>query len=277
MPTAILNGAKIFYEVHGRGFPLVLTHGLGGDHLIWMEQARFFKDRYQVVLWDCRGHGRSEVTEEGYSLAQFVEDLHALLSHLGLERAHIGGLSMGGWISWSFALAHPEAAASLVLSDSAGLQEGLSEEERAAKRKMFEASAAVAAKKGRGPLVEVTLSLMFAPGFLEGRPDLAALVRKQIEDDPGLGYARTIQGMFIEFWETPVEEAKAKLSRLRTPTLVIAGELDQLTPPATQKALAEAIPGARLELIPGAGHVPNLEQPELWNRLALEFLSGLDR
>lgn len=277
MPTADLNGAKIFYQVHGQGFPLVFSHGLGGDHLMWMEQARAFKDRYQVVLWDCRGHGRSEVTEGGYAIDQFVEDLYSLLGHLGIERAHIAGLSMGGWISWSFALAHPEAAASLILSDSAGLQEGLPEKERIEKRKMFETSAAVALKKGRGPLIDVTLSLMFSPGFLKSRPDLIALVRKQIESDPGLGYARTIKNMFIEYWETPVEEVKKKLARIQVPALIIAGELDQLTPVPTQQALARAIPGARLELIPGAGHVPNLEEPGLWNRLALEFLSRVDQ
>ena len=87
---------------------------------MWTGQVPAFKEKYRLVVWDVRGHGRSEVTEDGYQIEQFVDDQYQLMRHLGIERAHIGGLSMGGWIAWSFALAHPEATASLILSDSAG-------------------------------------------------------------------------------------------------------------------------------------------------------------
>jgi 3-oxoadipate enol-lactonase len=275
MPEAILNGARIYYQEHGRGFPLVLAHGLGGDHAMWLAQVPLFKTKYRVVLWDCRGHGRSEVTEEGYSIGRFVDDQWALLQYLGIQRAHIGGLSMGGWIAWSFAIAHPEAAASLVLSDSAGIQTGMSEAQREQTKKLFEASAAIAEKKGRQPLLENTLALMFSAKFLQEKPEIVALVRKQILADPGLGYARTIRGLFANWDQSAAEGVLAGLARISVPALILAGDLDVLTPLPTQQALQRAIPNSRLEVIPGAGHVPCIEQPELWNRLVLDFLAGV--
>jgi len=275
MPQTILNGARIYYQEHGRGFPLVLAHGLGGDHGMWLFQAPVFKTKYRVVLWDCRGHGRSEVAADGYSIEQYVEDQYALLEHLEIKRAHIGGLSMGGWIAWSFALAHPEATASLTLSDSAGILTGMSEAERQQSQKLFEVSAAIAEKQGRKVLAENTLALMFSAKFLETKPEIAALVRNQILADPGLGYARAIRGLFANWDKSSAEEVLPRLARISVPTLILVGELDQLTPLPTQQALQRAIPNSRLEVIPGAGHVPCIEQPELWNRLVLEFLAGV--
>ena len=275
MPEAKINGARIYYQEHGRGFPLILAHGLGGDHAMWLAQVPVFKTKYRVVLWDCRGHGRSEVTAEGYSIEQFVEDQYALLGQLGIQRAHIGGLSMGGWIAWSFALAHPEATASLVLSDSAGIQTGMSEAAQEQTKKLFEASAAISEKKGRGPILENTLALMFSAKFLQEKPELVALVRKQILADPGLGYARAIRGLFANWDQSAAEGVQDRLARISVPALILAGDLDVLTPLPTQQALQRAIPHSRLEVIPGSGHVPCIEQPELWNRLVLEFLAGV--
>jgi len=275
MPFETLNGAKIYYQDQGKGFPIVLAHGLGGDHTMWVNQVAAFKDKYRVVVWDVRGHGRSEVTETGYSIEQFAEDQYALMRHLGIQRAHIGGLSMGGWIAWTFALAHPECTVSLILSDSAGYLTTVSKEKSEENRKMFEASAAIAEKKGRKPLVDVTLSLMFSQAFIKNHPDIVNVVRKRIEEDPGLGYANAIRYVFLPRWDTPEEEIKKKLAKISVPTLVLVGDLDALTPLPTQKSLAQAIPGARLEIIPNSGHVPIIEQPEIWNRLVGDFIKNI--
>lgn len=277
MPEVTLNGARIYYEDHGGGFPLVLSHGLGGDSSMWMSQVPVFKDRYRLVIWDCRGHGQSEITQDGYSIGQFVEDKYALMKHLGIEKAHIGGLSMGGWISWLFALTHPEAVASLVLSDSAGILQGISEEDLANKRLLFEAGAAIAEKEGRAPLVDETVRLMFAEEFVNGGSEMLELVKKRISEDRGIGYARTIKRIFPNYWETPKGDVLERLGSISAPALVIVGELDLLTPVATQQALHQAIPGSRLEIIPGSGHVPPIEKPEKWNKLVLEFLNGKEK
>lgn len=274
MPEATLNGAKFYYQDHGSGFPVVFTHGLGGDHSMWMMQIPAFKNKYRVVVWDCRGHGRSEVSETGYSIDGFVEDLYALIRHLGIDKAHFVGLSMGGWITWSFALKYPEICKTITLSDSAGFNIDENSDQVTEKRKMFEASAAISEKYGRERLADMTIALMFAKEFIETRPEIVNLVKERIKSDPGIGYARTIRGMFIEYWESSPESVKQRLGTIKIPTLVLVGDKDQLTPVPTQQGLHEAIPGSGFEIIPGAGHVPSIEKPELWNKLVMKFLEN---
>jgi 3-oxoadipate enol-lactonase len=279
MPEAMLNGARIYYQEHGpkSAPPLILAHGLGGNHTMWAFQVPALKRKYRLILWDCRGHGRSEVTDNGYSIGQFVDDQYALLQHLGIQRAHIGGLSMGGWIAWSFAVAHPEATNALVLSDAAGYLNGMGQEWLTDKRNLFAASAKVVMEKGRAPLADVTINLMFSPEFIKARPDIIGPIRAEIAADPGVGYARTVEQMFLSYWQAPPLNVNSQLASITAPTLIIVGEVDQLTPVPTQQALARAIPNARLEIIPGSGHVPPIEQPELWNRLVMEFIEKAQR
>jgi len=277
MSEAEINGARLYYEVHGEGFPVIFTHGLGGDGSMWVFQVPEFREKYKVVVWDVRGHGRSETTENGYTIDQFVEDLRALMDHLGIEKAHIAGLSMGGWISWRFALAYPGLTRSLVLSDSAGLPHKQPPEQREQQRQMFEASAHVAEKHGRAQLADATIPLMFAEDFIRNRPDIINMVKEKIVNDPGVGYARTVRGIFLDFMRNPPENSHELLARITAPTLIIAGDKDILTPLPTQEALLEGIKGSRLEVISGSGHVPPMEKPERWNRLVLDFYRELEQ
>jgi len=275
MPQIDINGASLYYEEKGEGFPVVFTHGLGSDSTMWAFQVPVFSEQYRVIAWDVRGHGKSEVTDEGYSIDQFVSDLDTLLVKLGVERAHMIGLSMGGWISWKFAADHPEKTERLVLSDSAGLTPKDTPEEMKKKRDMFALSAQIAEEKGREPLVQTTLELMFSKDFIENSPEVVDMVRKRIVADRGIGYARTISRMFLPYWDAYDEEAaKKELAKIKAPTLVIAGELDVLTPLPTQEALAEYITGAELKKIPGSGHVPPVEKKDEWNDAVLDFLSS---
>ncbi len=276
MPEAFINGARIYYQVRGRGFPLILSHGLGADHTMWALQVAAFKECFKVVLWDFRGHGRSEITEEGYSLEQFVKDERELLRYLGISKAHIGGLSLGGLVSSWFAATYPEMTVSLILSDSAGLLEGMSEEEKEDKRNLFEMSAKVAEKEGRAAMVEATISLMFSEEFIKNSPDIVNKIKEGIMADPGQGYARTIRHLLMDFWKKSEDEIKSNLAGISAPSIILAGDLDRLTPLPTQEALHRAIPGSRFKVIKGAGHVPVLEKPEEWNREVLDFLKSLE-
>jgi 3-oxoadipate enol-lactonase len=277
MPEEKLNGTKIYYQVHGKddAYPLVLTHGLGSDHTMWHNQVPVFKEKYRLVLWDVRGHGRSEVTEDGYSIDRFADDLKALLDHLRIKCAHIGGLSMGGWISFTFALKYPKSTAALILSNSGGIRSGMTKEQMADKRKLFLISAQIAEKAGRAQLVDSTLSFMFTPQFIENNPEAVELTKKRILADPGIGYARTIRGILIDYWDVDAEDMLKKVSGISAPALVIGGEFDLLTPAPTQVALHKSIPGSRYELIKGAAHVTPIEKPDLWNELVLDFLDGI--
>ena len=118
MPTASINGVSLYYESHGEGFPLVWSHEFAGDYRSWAPQVRFFSRRYRVVTYNARGYPPSEVPPdvEAYSQDNAVEDLRGLLEHLGIEQAHIGGLSMGGNVALNFGLAYPGMARSLIVA-----------------------------------------------------------------------------------------------------------------------------------------------------------------
>lgn len=278
MPLIEINGAEFFYTDQGSGYPVVFTHGLGGDHTMWARQMPVFARRYRLICWDVRGHGRSEVTEGGYSIEQFVKDLHDLLMTLEIGRAHFSGLSMGGLISWNFTLTYPKKVNALVLSNSAGILSGVSAEQVESSRSIFAASASIAEKEGRGGiLLENTLKLMFSRHFMEREPLAVQVVRNKLKDDPGLGYARTIKGLFMDWGKTPQDQIEKRLNKITAPTLVLAGDEDQLTPLSTQQGLAGAIPGAKLHVFEETGHVSNLERAEEWNKVALDFLDSVER
>jgi len=121
MPKAKVNGIKIAYEVYGEGFPLVLAHGYTASKEMWDGQIGPFSERYRVVVYDVRGHGESEappVDDPGYTIDTLVADQKALMAHLGIEQAFVGGLSLGGMIAMRFALTHPSAVRALLLCDT---------------------------------------------------------------------------------------------------------------------------------------------------------------
>jgi len=163
-----------------------------------------------------------------------------------------------------------------VLSDSAGMLSGITDEDREEKRKMFEASAQIAEKYGREKLADVTLSLMFSDEFIKNQPDVIKLVRERIVKSSGVGYARTIKGVLSDYWEASMDDFKQRLANIKATTLILAGDVDKLTPLPTQQAIHRAIPGSRLEVITGSGHIPPVEQPDLWNKLVLEFLESVE-
>ena len=120
MPTANVNGINVYYESHGDGFPLVFAYGIGGNTTEWEPQIPAFSERYRFIVWDPRGHGRSDSPPDAdqYTQEIFAQDLKGLLDHLGIERAYVGGLSMGGGIATRLAILHPERVAALLIIDS---------------------------------------------------------------------------------------------------------------------------------------------------------------
>ncbi len=277
MPEAIINGAKIHYQDKGNGYPLVLAHGLGGDLTIWIPQVPAFSERYRLITWDCRGHGRSEVTEDGYLIENFVDDQYKLLQHLGVEKAHVGGLSMGGLIAWVFALTHPEMVTSLILSDTTVLNIGDDQESRRQFVDMFMTTAKIAEKRGRGgAMANQTIRLMFSDQFIRNNPEFIALVKERIAESSGVGFARTVRGIFGAGVRAQEIDITKLLAAIKAPTLILVGEEDILTPVPTAEALSRAIPQSRLHIIKGSGHVPNIEQTEEWNRVVMDFLDGVE-
>ncbi|HEU5193970.1 MAG TPA: alpha/beta fold hydrolase [Methylomirabilota bacterium] len=252
MARARLNSIEIDYEVTGTGPVVLLGHGYGSTRHMWDDQHRALADRWRVVSWDMRGHGQTDSPGDPkqYSAALIVADMRALLQHLGIERAIIGGLSLGGYVSLAFALAHPAMTQALVICDSGpGYRNA---EARAQWNQRAQERAAGLEAKG-----------------------LDALSRRSAETQQAVhrsaqGLAHAARGMLAQEGSQVIDG----LGSIRVPTLVIVGDQDQPFV-APSEYMAKKIAGARLVVIPGAGHSSNLDQPETFNRVLREFLTTL--
>jgi pimeloyl-ACP methyl ester carboxylesterase len=251
---AKLNGIEIEYQVGGRGSPVLLGHGYSATGRMWDGQRAALGDGYRVVSWDMRGHGQTESPKDSaqYSVALTVADMRALLQHCGIERAVVGGLSLGGYVSLAFYLAHPEMVRALVLCDSGpGYRNA---EARAAWNKRAYERAAELEAKGLDVLAGRSREMREAMGHHASAQGLAHAARGMLAQEG----SEVIDG----------------LGSIRVPTLVIVGDQDQpfLAP---CEYMAKKIPGARLEVIPSAGHSSNLDQPAIFNRVLSSFLQSL--
>ena len=252
MARARLNGIEIDYEVTGTGPVVLLGHGYGSTRHMWDDQHRALADRWRVVSWDMRGHGQTDSPSDPkqYSAALIVADMRALLQHVGAERAIIGGLSLGGYVSLAFGLAHPEMTQALVICDSGpGYRNA---EARAQWNQRAQERAVSLESKG-----------------------LDALARRSKETQQAVhrsaqGLAHAARGMLAQEGSQVIDG----LASIRVPTLVIVGDQDQPFV-APSEYMAKKIAGARLAVIPGAGHSSNLDQPETFNRVLREFLATL--
>jgi pimeloyl-ACP methyl ester carboxylesterase len=273
MPTVWIDDVDIYYEaqgpeVHSRGFPLVLTYGLGGNTGMWAGQIDAFAQHYRFIVWDPRGHGGSDSPPHRaqYGLQIAAEDLHGLLNHLDIRKAYVGGLSMGGSIAAHFALTHPERVAALLIIDSASAS-GLPIP--AAMRALRHKTIELAETEGMAAVADYIIA---ANPNLNAQADVSPAahqrLRRMFIDLNPTGYAHTVRALLEEPfpWE--------RLSALTMPTLVLVGEAD----PALEAARKthQEIPNSRLVILPEAGHLSNLDRPAAFNATILEFLSQVE-
>ena len=245
------DGVNIYYEDHGSGPAVLLSHGYSATARMWAGQVDAFKDRYRVITWDMRGHGQSDSPDDpkAYSEAATAEDMAAILKHLGIEKAVIGGLSLGGYMSLAFHLAHPEMTRALMLFDTGpGYKNPVGREgwnETARKRaEIFEAKGLDALGSG----AEVRIA----------------------QHTSAQGLAHAARGMLAQFDSRVIES----LPDIKVPTLVLVGENDTPFLGGTDY-MVNKIPGAQKALIANAGHASNIDQPEAFNAAVEEFLAGL--
>ncbi|MCH7960451.1 MAG: alpha/beta fold hydrolase [Candidatus Hydrogenedentes bacterium] len=256
------GGEEIYFETYGSGEPVVLSHGLGGNHAIWYQQVPVLAQSYRVIVWDQRGFGRSTNHENKAGPAAFVEDLTALLDHLEIEIAHLIGQSMGGWTVMGFALSHPERVRSLVMADTIGglytpkIEADFDEYIRA----MQSAPIPDAVPIGPHPaLGEDVVKRDLAQAFLYSQ---IGSVAKPPPANVGFSLRAT-------------KYPHDALAKVNIPTLFIVGEHDPIFPPSTIREASSLIAASRVVEIPGAGHSPYFETPDAWNRVVLEFLGAL--
>ena len=249
MPTVHLNGIDIYYEDHGSGFSVVLTHGYAAGSRMWQGQVGPLTERYRLITWDMRGHGRTDSPErqEDYSEAATVADLRQLLAHCGVQEAVIGGLSLGGYMSLAFYLAHPELVRALILCDT-----GPGYRNERARAGWNES----AYRRAQG----------FEEGGLEALGRGAEVQAARSAHRSAAGLAKAARGMLAQFDSRVIDS----LERVRVPVLLIVGANDTPFLNATDY-MANKIPGARKVVLPDAGHAANIDQPEAFNRAVLEF------
>jgi pimeloyl-ACP methyl ester carboxylesterase len=264
MPRVPINGVHLHYESYGNGFPLVLAYGLGGNTGLWAGQIEAFSRHYHVILWDPRGHGQSDSPPqcEHYGLHISAEDLRGLLEHLRIERAYIGGQSMGGGIAARFAVTYPDQVAALLIIDSASAS-GVPMS--AAMRAMRENTIELAETQGMAAVADCGITAN--PNLCtqaEAAPAARQHLRQMFLDLNPTGYANTIRAMLTEAFPTEL------LATLTMPTLVLVGDED----PALEAARLthQQIPGSQLVILPRAGDLSNLDAPEPFHTSVLAFL-----
>lgn len=259
--NVVANGIEMRYEATGAGPWVVFSHSLACDHSMWEPQVAALARRYSVLRYDARGHGGSAAPAGPYTLEQLADDAIALMDALRIERAHFVGLSMGGMIAQHFALKAPRRLLSLTLADTASRYP-------ADVLPVWEERIRVVSEQGMEPMVEPTLERWFTERYRNDHPEIMARIGALIRATPTAGYIGCAHAI-------PRLDVTHRLSAVGLPTLVMVGEQDPGTPVAMAREIQGAIAGSRLEIIPDAAHLSNIQQAERFNGLLLGFLDGV--
>ena len=262
------DGVRIYYEEHGKGTPLVLAYGIGGNAKMWDVNVPGLASRHRLILWEPRGHARSDSPEDPakYSFQRWALDLKAVVDRLGLRRAHVGGLSLGAGIATRFALRCPGRVRSLVVTNSSS------------------ASGLPLAWQNvvmRARSIEITLTQgmdAMAEFAMSENPNLS----ERLALDPGakaefyeeyrqlvpIGYANSLRALLA------MDHITDELPKLRMPVLLIGGDRDPSLAP--MNVMHRKIRGSKLVVLTPASHFANRDQPDAWNRAVLDFLGRVD-
>ncbi|MFN2532779.1 MAG: alpha/beta fold hydrolase [Pyrinomonadaceae bacterium] len=260
MPHFIRGQIRIAYDDVGSGAPVVLLHGFPFNRSMWTEQSEFLKNSYRLITADLRGHGETNATEQPATMNDMACDVCALLDSLGIEKATVGGLSMGGYVTLAFYRSFPDRVNALVLADTrAGAD---TEEAKAGRREQAERALA----EGVGVIVEGMLPRLLSAETVGKRPEVVKRLREMMLQTSPAGAAAALRGMAVRADQTML------LPLIAVPTQIIVGREDAITPVTESEKMAQSIPEARLRVIPGAGHVSNIEQATDFGQTLGEFL-----
>jgi pimeloyl-ACP methyl ester carboxylesterase len=249
MPHLNRDGVELYYEVHGDGPALLLTHGYGSSSHMWAEQVEPFSKHFKLITWDMRGHGRTSSPSDAslYSESATVADMAALLDAAGAETAIVGGLSLGGYMSLGFHLAHQQRTRALLIVDTGpGFKNDEAREGWNVRARMI------------GDRWESEGLARLEKGSIEQRAALHTSAK---------GLALSARGMLAQ------RDARVinSLTDIRVPALVVVGANDEPFLKSTDYMVAK-IPGAKKAVIPDAGHAANMDQPAIFNDAVLSFL-----
>jgi 3-oxoadipate enol-lactonase len=258
---------KLYYETHGAtGDPsrpwIVFAHSLACTSAMWKYQVAGFEDNYRILLFDTRGHGRSDAPTDGYAFDDLVADLHGLLEALRIERPHFVGLSMGGMLGQAYALKHPGRLRSMAIADTASHwpPEAIG---------MFAQRVETARQQGMGALVDTFLGRWFTAAIHKTNPADVVAIGEMIRTTPVVGYAGCS-------YSIPRINFTAALKTIQVPILVMAGRHDPATTVAMAQQIHQDAPGSTLTIIEQAAHLSNVEQPKAFNEAVQKLIVSCD-
>jgi len=272
MPKIEANGIQLYYEISGKGTPIVFVHEFAGDHRSWEDQVRFFNRRYRTLVYNARGIPPSDVPEDisDYSQDIATSDLAGIIQALNLMPAHVVGLSMGGYATLHLGLRHPELVRSCVVG-GCGYGSVMSQ------REQFQKEANEVARR-----IEEEGLEKFGPLYTAG-PTRVQLERKDpiayekfqnhFVERSAVGAANTMRG--LQGARPSIYELEGEIKKSRIPTLILTGDEDE---PCLEPAIfmKRTIPTSALVTFPNAGHLINLEEPAMFNRVVLDFITEVD-
>lgn len=255
------DGVAINYEVHGEGEPLILISGTGHDLGFWAGQVPFFSKRFQTIVFDNRGVGKSSVPEPGYSLADMADDAARVLDHAGIAQAHVMGFSMGGHIAQELTLNHPDRVRTLGIHHS-WTRNG------PRLKKFQETRRYLAAHDQRVALAEISMLALHASAYYDTHVDEMEAHREfLLENSPvNAGWVGQLEACIVG-------DTYDRLPQVSVPTLITCSDLDLIASPHLSEEIHAQITGSELKILKGTGHVALMEAPEMFAEVCLEFLN----
>jgi len=268
MPKATVNGINLYYQVHGRGEPLVLIQGLSGGHEGWFFQTRAFRRHYQVIVFDNRGIGKTDKPRESYTIKTMADDTIGLMDHLGIDKAHILGMSLGGTVAQELAINYPKRLRKLALACTS---------------------------TGEGKITDIHPDMLRAIGVKDGsgEPDLRSVdFHQSMSIIASLAFNKRLYRMVVvplskyhvkrvgvggllkQMEAIVAHRTVDRLHLIEAPTLVITGTEDRIVSPRFSEEIASLIPNAKLVKVEGGSHAFNIEMRGTFNREVLDFLKG---
>lgn len=263
MPYANVNGIKLYYEVHGEGYPVVLISGLGSQGQSWDTQVPIYSKHYKVVVFDNRGAGKSDKPEPPYTTAQMADDTAALMDSLSIERAHIVGKSMGGMVAQWLAINHPERVNRIVLGCSSGSRDQVG-------NGILKMGREIASKVGLRAVWFMALHLGYSREYIEKNVERLNKASMLLTESP-----EDLQGYIGQSMACEGHNTLEHLPKIKSPAYVMMGESDLITSPERTRELSELIPNAELCVFSGVGHGFWRERQQEVDSTVLHFLGKL--
>jgi pimeloyl-ACP methyl ester carboxylesterase len=266
MPRAEVNGVGLHYEIHGRGTPLCLVEGLGYASWMWRDQVETFAASHRLLVYDNRDVGQSDRVAQPYTTRDLADDLAGLLTVLGIERTHLLGVSLGGYVAQEFALAYPERLWGLVLVSTAVGGAEMVPIPAETQRLMVPDPELPPEQRLRR-----AMAVAFAPDYVEAQPKVFDdFIRDRLaspQEAVAWGRQAAAGATFA---------AGDRLAAIKAPTLILHGDRDRVVPVENARLLAARLPRAEVVLLPGGGHLAFIEQAENFNRAVLAFLARVE-